>query len=337
MVRRSIAGLLAAGVLAVSVALVSAAPDPNFSLAVLRRDGVMIPFAAYGGRGWSVPWPGSETSIIPISLADVPKNWWGEVGPAAPWTAWLDDDVKKPVTPIKPVHVPIFCGAHLAIQTDYRGAAAPEAERAPTVPKDGLATAGEVTLLPITQVSVHAPDATRLVAAITATFNEVETTAANNFTRFDHPYGATSRAAREIELETVYRVSDTIGRTPFRTSYIEAVRRYPALAADNGCGLLTFVSGWVTEFADERKPIINLGARVTYCDRAEVSFMQPFGRIQIDSPRGGRGRTPGPETFWVYQMSSWRDEFYRIARVAADGVEPVVVVAGGGCPKEPER
>ena len=88
---------------------------------------------------------------------------------------------------------------------------------------------------------------------------------------------------------------------------------------------------WITEFNDGRKAIINLGVRITYCDRAEVQFFQPFGRILI------AGRGGSPSVYWVYQLSSWRDEFYNVASVTPEGVKPVVVVAGGGCPKEPER
>jgi hypothetical protein len=72
--------------------------------------------------------------------------------------------------------------------------------------------------------------------------------------------------------------------------------------------------------------VINIGARVTYCDRSDVSFMLPFGRLTIDN-----------DIYWVYQVSSWRDEVYSVARVRPEAVVPVVAVAGGGCPKEPSR
>ena len=40
-----------------SAAGVIAAERPKFSLAALRRDGVMIPFASFDGRAWSLHWP----------------------------------------------------------------------------------------------------------------------------------------------------------------------------------------------------------------------------------------------------------------------------------------
>ena len=83
--------------------------------------------------------------------------------------------------------------------------------------------------------------------------------------------------------------------------------------------------GWITE-QDGKAPVINLGARVTYCDRAEVSFMLPFGRMVLDN-----------EVYWVYQISSWRDEVYTVSRIRATEVRPVVAVAGGGCPMDGAR
>ena len=59
-----------------------------------------------------------------------------------------------------------------------------------------------------------------------------------------------------------------------------------------------------------------------YCDRAGVSFMQPFGRLVLDD-----------DVYWVYQMSSWRDEAYTVSRVRPDDVAPSVVAFGGGCPR----
>lgn len=334
MARRRTRAICLATLLAGAMAAGSAAAPGEFSVAVLRRDGVLIPFAAFNGRTWEIPWPGSSTNVpLPISLEDIPKRWWGGVGPAAPWQAWLPDGATRPLKLLKPVHVPIFCGAHLAIATDYRGAPLPERE--PTVPKDAAATAGDVTLLPITQVSVNAPDAARLIAAITERFDEEETLAAKSFTNWYHPVNSITRSRTPIALEAFYRATDTGPDGDFRTNYIEAVRRYPAGPGDEGCGLITFVRGWVTEFRD-KKPVINIGARVTYCDRADVSFIQPFGRVRIE--RGaGRGRAAGADVYWIYQTSSWRDEFYSVVRVSAEQVRPVLVVAGGGCPKEPAK
>jgi hypothetical protein len=325
--------LLAATIAASAAVVSSAQENGKFSLGVLRRDGFLLPFASFDGRTWQVTWPGTDISApLPISLSDVPKRWWGAAGPDAPWSAWFPEAPARPLKLAKPFQVPVFCGAYLAVGTDYRGAA--PTEREPTVAKDALAIAGDVKPLPIARLSLYADDTARMIKAITAKFNEEEAIAASQFSDWRHPWGARSRAQFPIELEAFYRVTENTPSGNFRTSYIEAIRKFTAREEDQGCGLITFVRGWVTEVPG-KEPMLNLGARVTYCDRAEIAFMQPFGRIVVE--RGGGRRRTAPDVYWVYQLSSWRDEFYNVARVSADGVSPVVAVAGGGCPKEPVK
>lgn len=316
--------LAAALLLATLAATVLAADRPRFSLAVLRRDGVIIPFASFDGRSWGVHWPQSDVEVtLPISLSDVPRKWWGPQGPDVPWVARLPENDLRPLTLGKPVHAKVFCSGHPAVATDYRGG--PIDPREPTVPKDGLAVAGDVPIHDVIQVSVHAPDATRVIAMITDEFNLQEKLAVEHFTRWSHPLMSWERHRFPIELEAFYRSSDSTPRGTWKTTYVEAIRRFPTRVQDDGCGLITFVRGWITE-RPGKDPVLNIGARVTYCDRAEVSFMQPLGRLLLEN-----------DVYWVYQMSSWRDELYSVARVRPDGVRPVVAVAGGSCPKDAIR
>ena len=67
---------------------------------------------------------------------------------------------------------------------------------------------------------------------------------------------------------------------------------------------------------------VDLGTRVTYCDRADAAFMQPFGRIHVRD-----------DVYWIFQTSSWTDELYTVARMTPKDVKPVVVVSGGFCAK----
>jgi hypothetical protein len=301
-----------------------AAERGKFSLGVLRKDGVMIPFASFDGKAWSLHWPTSDLGVpLPISRGDIPKKWWGPQGPEVPWTARLANGETRPLALGEPVHAKVFCSGHPAIATDYRGGTIDPRE--PTVPKDGLAIAGDAPIKDIINVSVHAVEAKRTIDIITDEFNKEEALAVNHFTNWNHPFAAFQRASFPIELEAFYRTTETTSRATWKTSYVEAIRRFPIRPGDSGCGLITFVRGWITE-REGKEPVINLGARVTYCDREGVSFMLPFGRVVLDN-----------EAYWIYQLSSWRSEVYMVARIRPEEVRPVVAVAGGECPKDPIR
>ncbi len=317
--------LVLATLLLSAVALLPAAPRETFALGVLRRDGVLIPFTAFNGRDWSTPWPVSDTAApLPIGLDDVPKKWWGPVSPEAPWTAWmLADGSSRPLKIQKPAQVRVFCGGHVGLKTDYR--AEPVDSREPTIAKDALAISADpatVPVLPISEISLLSPDAGRMVKAITVEFNNQERAAAKLFTDWSHPYSPAERERFPIELEAFYRLREnTPAHGDWLVSYVEAVRRFPAGPDDKGCGLITWVRGWVIERAG-KDPDIHVTARVTYCDREGVSFMLPLGQLTLDG-----------EVYWVYQMSSWRDEVYTVARMRPDEVRPIVLVAGGNCPR----
>src|SRR5262249_26367532 len=190
-----------------SAALTPAAAKLNFDLAVLRRDGIMVPFAAFNGHEWSAPWPTSDESVaLPIALDDVPKKWWG-VPASADWTAWMvSDGSHHPVKLVKPAQVRVFCGGHIGVKTDYTGESVDE--RAPSVPKDALvvgASADAVKVDQIPAISLYSQDAARVVKTITDEFNKQEAEAAARFTNWVHPYSQTAREALPIELEAFYR------------------------------------------------------------------------------------------------------------------------------------
>lgn len=227
----------------------------------------------------------------------------------------MADGTTRPLKVEKPIEARVFCQTALALTTDYRGGAFDV--QAPTVPKDALAVMGAAKVEAILTVSLLAPDAHRISQLIFRDFNKEEENAVRRFTDWRHPFTNEQRQAYPIQLEALYREpSDNSGRT---TSYVEAVRRFPPRPEDRGCGLITFVRGWIVERTG-KPPVIDLGATIAYCDRAGVSFMQPLGVVHA-----------GDETYWVSQSSSWKDEFYTVARLRSDGVRPVAAASGGFC------
>ena len=89
---------------------------------------------------------------------------------------------------------------------------------------------------------------------------------------------------------------------------------------DKGCGLETFVSGWIHQNRGEVARTSELRGKVTYCDRVGVVYMLPFGRIR-----------PRTRDYWVFQLSGWDAEWYDVAEVAREKVRYVIEVNAGGC------
>ena len=97
-VRTSAFAALAAIAAVVPVRLLVAAPPQPSSgssghliVAVVRNDGLLLPFAAFDGRKWSTPWPGEiggpGSPDLPVNIASVPVKWWGGEDPG-PWNLW---------------------------------------------------------------------------------------------------------------------------------------------------------------------------------------------------------------------------------------------------------
>jgi hypothetical protein len=311
----ALVGALAGTLLAAS----AESTKPKLTIGVLRRDGIVVPFAAYDNGDWSAPWPGPLRGLtLPLSMEDVPKKWWGAAGPAAAWKAWPAGAREgTDIALQRLVEFPVFCTTRLGLLSSYpRGLVNP---REPTVPKGGLAIGGDATVLPIDVVAPDSATGRELLTAITDKFNDAEEQASRSFTKWKHPITKAERARVPIRLEAIYQSSETTARGAWTVAYLEAVRTFIPGPTDEGCGLITYAHAWVRR-RPGKDPDIDLGARITYCDREGVAFMLPLGRLALKN-----------DVYWVFQMSSWRDEVYFVTRMRPDESRPVVAVSGGEC------
>jgi hypothetical protein len=293
------------------------------SLGVMRRDGVVLPFAAYDGD-WSTPWPGSIRGMeLPITLDAIPKKWWGAEQPAA-WT--LVRGVGRPpvkVTPAAPLAIPIGIEMRLGLRTDFKADEAPPPLFEFPYPKEGLAVAGNVQVEPVAGVSRQAAAVWReLAARLRPLIDAAEQKTINQLrgnAQWTHPVPRQARETVPAELEAWY--TSMLEQPGFSVSYIEAVKKYPPGPADDGCGLETFVTGWVHSNMRDPRPRADLTARVTYCDRKGVSYMLPLGRMRL------RNRT-----HWIFQTSGWDREWYSVVESTPGKVRFVVEYYAGGRP-----
>jgi hypothetical protein len=134
--------------------------------------------------------------------------------------------------------------------------------------------------------------------------------------RWRHPFKRDARTKIQPELEAWY-VTKLAGSS-LNLSYMEAVKKYPLLPEDEGCGLETFVSGWVHHEDRQQNPRARLKAVISYCDRRGVSYMLPFGRLQLAG-----------KTHWIVQMSGRDHEWYTVIEGRDDQVKYVAEYQAG--------
>ena len=290
-------------------------------LAVLRRDGLMLPFAAFNGDSWSVPWPENlRQRELPINTDAVPDHWWGGRRPET-WQAWLTDGTDRPVSVQMPAVFNTYCGTRLGLRTDYKPTEPPPPVVAQPFPKDGLAVSGGVRIEPIGVVEKTSPEwnsiATEVVKELDrAEDREIFGAGANAGWR--HPVRPVQRKTIPIRLESWYRVP--IDDSGGSASWIEAVRSYPPGPDDDGCGLETFFSGWIVREKPGAKPRAQIAARLMYCDRVGANYMLPFGKVRLRQA-----------WFWIYQLSGYDSEWYAVAQVSKSRVRVVAEYFAGSC------
>lgn len=299
-------------------------------LGVLRSDGFLLPFAAYDGDDWSTPWPGAigqrnvgAPGELPANLEAIPRRWWGGEPPQG-WRLWARGAGEgQPFTLLAPVMLPVGAERRLALRTDYRASMVPVPPFELPYPKAGLAVAGDVPVADIPSVNPGDPAAREMLDGVRAEMEQAEDRAIGlirSNAGWSHPLDRGTRRKFVPLLEAVYSTPlDDAGST---VAYIEAVKKYPPGPEDQGCGLETFITGWVHRVKGERRSRTNLRATVTYCDRQTASYMLPLGLLRL------RDRL-----HWVFQLSGQDHEWYVVAETRPGRTRYLAEYHAGGLPR----
>jgi len=328
---RLVSGLLT---LAVSSALLmaarstppSAAGDTSFTLGMLRRDGVIIPFANYRNGRWSNSWP--EPGVrrdIPISVTDVPKGWWRESTPAGTWTAWPIGGASRTVQVRHLVNLMAQCQNHIGLQTDYLSAEPPVPPKMQPFPKDGLATTGNVRIEPVDILDDQSPDWKQTLDIVSGAVSDGETRFMDQAAvKWTHPFGPQQRARVPLTLEVLFRSE---GPKPGSLLYyFESIKRYPHkpgvpgwALAKQGCDLLTYALGWVTK-EPGATPKPNVTVDMTDCNRDGLVYTMPLGLLRLEG-----------KMYWVVQRSAWDYERYDVLEIGTPRFKTALETPGGVC------
>ena len=285
-----------------------------FATGVLRRDGIVLPFAAFDGKRWSHPWPAAQIAgdlTVPISLSAVPKSWWGPTRPLDAWEA-LAPDGPRALHVTQPDWVEAHCGRQVGLRTDYRSMRPPPPRTTKPYPKDGVATSPAHHVEPIEIVAPDAVEVRGLLPVVHAQFNDAE-----RFVERDYGHPITRRA-REGILPTVEAVY-AYGYSP-RAYYVEAIRPYRRLGQTlDECTAVGSGTGWfVRDAAGVRT--LTMAVDVLTCRREAGSYMLPLGVLKLND-----------RVYWLAQFSGWDHERYVVLEIKKKSVDVVVNTWAGVC------
>ena len=292
--------------------------EPRFALGVLRRDGVVLPFASFTGKGWESRWPDDlRFTELPLLLGDVPARWWGKAGPTTSMTLWRDGSARGTLELQRPVMITPACDRRIGLTSTYLSSEIPPPPFVRPYPKEGLVTSGPQPIQALEAVQPGTRDFIGAALTLVEPMERAEEVAISQFTAWQHPYTKKDRRKIPLEIEALYRAPmDEPGWIAY---HVEAVKRYPPEPDDEGCGLITSASGWVA-VGPKGKTWTEIGARVTYCDRRGVVYFLPLGLMRLAG-----------KTYWIFQTSGYEAEFYGIVRPTSKAVEGEVGYTAGTC------
>src|SRR5436190_18306005 len=96
-------------VAALAAGIAASEPPRGFTVGVLRRDGLLIPFATFDGKGWRNHWPPPQLVLtVPINIGSIPLRWWGPPGPREIWQASVEG-ASSPLRVVQPDWIGIQC------------------------------------------------------------------------------------------------------------------------------------------------------------------------------------------------------------------------------------
>ncbi len=272
----------------------------------MRRDGVLIPFAAFDGRHWGNSWPGPAKDLsVPVTFDGVPKGWWAAAPPSADWQLWTPAGATD-VHVTQPDWVDAHCFRQVALKTDYRSPERPAPPGEQPYPKDGVAVSPARAIESIEIAPVASVDPEELRRKFNAAELEVDR-------NFGHPIPRRVREAVDPAVEALYAFGDSP-----RGFYVESSRVYRK-PGDAGWTAVAFGTGSFVRNAG-KLTWLDMAVDLLRCDKYGASYMLPLGAIYI----AGRA-------FWIIQYSGWDHERYVVVELKKNRVEAVVSTYGGGC------
>lgn len=332
--------LLLAAALPAAVVTLTITGDPGLAaeksgtamVAVLRRDGIIIPFANWNGRRWLSSWPEAKATLdVPITLDSVPGRWWPDREPVTRWTAWPLDGEPREITVASPRAIGQHCDMNVGLDSDYRATEEVPPEGMQPYPKDGVATTGDLKVESVDVLDRESSDWQQVLDAMVPELLKAE----RKYYDSKETLEAFTRAPFEIEVLCRTAVPNREGAFVY---YVEAVRRHEAVMQTSSAGItvdesrqpprgwrgprcqsFTIAQGWAFRDASGEFSF-DMDAYPATCGRGGMVYGLPLGMLKL-----------GGKLFWIMHLSGWGYERYEILDVEFRKVRRALSVYAGSC------
>lgn len=303
------------------------------NVAVLRSDGVLIPFAQHrsgGGLGtgvWLTPYPRPEKypEADPIPIANLKRAWFvqHEEHPRTWYTLPASGNKALTLRASEVVQVENHCASNWALLTNYPGAKKEEGHHRNV----SVAFDAKVETESPTRLDDKGEEWSRLFSFIEAKFeNDEKGEIANptNAGRAGVLPQQGERAKTPLTVEKLYR--HTSGTQ--RLYYFEAKKKYPKPngAGDAGCESVSFFRGWILLDGEGEFSWLDRDLALTDCDGKETISSFPLALVTL------KGRK-----FLIVEEHGYEYESYVVSELMKDErhaighIYRLLEVIGGGC------
>ena len=289
----------------------AAAQGQRFTVAIVRPDGRLVPFAAYDAGRWERAWPQADEATDAKAIDRVPSVWRRRGGRVPDvWRVWPASGgtaIDARVSGLEVVEA--HCSGQVALKTNL-----PKTKLEHPL-KSGIAVdSSSVAVGVVEEVRRSDSNWTRAERAVLA-----------NFSRLEAAQAATVR--EQLPRETPVPVTQITAlyreaRSPRSPLYFVAEKKYrtPRFLHDPQCSTLTMMTGWLVATDGGRYALLAPKVFVTDCDAMEARIGLPLAAFRVSG-----------QLFWVLQEHGYEDETYLIVEIRETEVRYPIEVNGGAC------
>ena len=298
-------------VFAVLIISSAAAQSQTFTVAIVRTDGALVPFAAYDAGRWERAWPEADEATHIRAVDSVPSVW-RRRGHNVPdvWRVWPASGATPIQARIQGIEVvEAHCSNQVALKTNL------SRTKAEHPLKFGIAL----------DTSSVAVDAVEEVRRSDSAWAAAERAVRASFSRLEIAQAA--RNGEQLPRETPVPVTEITAlfrepKSPRSPLYFVAAKKYRTARSpqDSQCSASTRMTGWLVPSDDGTFTMLDAKVFLTDCDGKEARTGRPLAAFRVSD-----------QLFWVLQEHGYEDETYLIAEIRESEVRYPIEVNGGGC------